>query len=117
MKEAGSSPTKVAPVNFEEIKETYVKGKIARWGDANNFPDMFLKKYRLNGAATGGLRVLKAVHYGGGFLLTKTEVDENGKRTTTPKRLKDYPEINSFYRRNRMPHFWLNIICFLGNFF
>jgi hypothetical protein len=95
--------TKVAIETENEI------GEIAAWGANNDYPQLLLKNLRLNGAGLSGLKVLTKTHYGSGFVLAK-ETFEDDKRIITPQSIKQYPEINDFWKRNQMKRFWRETI-------
>ncbi|CAL2105487.1 conserved hypothetical protein [Tenacibaculum sp. 190524A02b] len=102
-KEVKQSPT---TVKIKEVSGDFGKGKIAPWGSDNKYPQKFLDQVNLNGAASIGLGILKAVHYGSGITFFKNEKDEKGKRKKVIQYIEDYPEINDFWKRNKMPKFW-----------
>lgn len=90
-------------------------GKIAAWGANNDFPQQLLKKIRLNGAALSGLRVSRKAHYGSGFVLAE-ETHKDGKRLIEQKCIHEFPEINTFWKRNQMKRFWKETITDLEYF-
>lgn len=102
-KDVGAKPTSVK-VKSESGK--FKKGEIAPWGEDNQYPQKFLDAIELNGAASIGLGILKAVHYGAGFTFYKNEKDDNGKRKKVVQYLEDFPEIQQFWKKNKMPKFW-----------
>lgn len=85
-------------------------GEIAAWGPNNDYPQKLLKNLRLNGAGLSGLKVLTRTHYGSGFVLAKETFENNGKREVIPQSIKQYPEINAFWKLNQMPRFYKEII-------
>jgi hypothetical protein len=91
------------------VDAKYTNGKIASWGSTNDFPQKLLKKIRQNGAALSGLRVSRKAHYGSGFIFAK-QMNDGGKRVIEQQSLIDYPEINSFWRKNQMNRFWKETI-------
>lgn len=107
----GATPTHVTPkTEHNDLIEKFEKDKVIRWGYENNYPSKFLKQLRCNGAANGGLRVLKSVHYGGGLVFHKTTVDDFGKRQRHLIPLTELPEIKSFFKSNRMNKFLIETI-------
>jgi hypothetical protein len=115
---SGKTSAPVAPttVKVKEESGKFEKGKIAPWGSDNRYPQKFLDQLKLNGAASGGLSLLKAIHYGNGVTFFKNEKDENGKRTKQVQFLEDYEEIFSFWKRNKMPKFFTSTISDLETF-
>ena len=113
---AGTARTSVAAKSSESFTEEYKKGKIARWGKNNNYPSDFLKQLRPNGAAIGGLRVLKSIHYGGGLVFHKPTTDDNNKRERNLIPLNQLPEVKAFFKANKMPQFLIEIISDLETF-
>lgn len=107
-KEVSAQPT---TVKVKEVSGEFGKGKIASWGEDNQYPQKFLDQLNLNGAASVGLGILKAVHYGAGLTFFKNEKDDNGKRKKVIQYLEDYPEIAAFWKRNKMPKFWTSEIA------
>lgn len=102
-------PTKI--VVHTETK----KGRIAAWGSNNKFPQELLESVRKNGASTSGLGAVRDNHYGSGFLLFEEtyENDKNGdtKRKLIQKSIKQYPEIDTFFKENYMKQFHKEIIA------
>ena len=105
-----SSMSYVGSENLSHVKRTKVipkndsseyKGKIAPWGADNQFPSKLLKAVKLNGAASGGLGILKSVHYGKGLTFYSHQ-EKEGKRVVVPEFLEDHPEMNSFYVSNKI---------------
>lgn len=92
-------------------------GKVAKWGDDNQYPQKFIKALKLNGAGGAGLRVLKSTHYGQGFHLYKDEATEDGKRDKRIISLKENAEINAFHKFNKMNRFWVESIADLETFY
>lgn len=90
-------------------------GKIAAWGDNNDFPQKLIKKIRLNGAALSGLRVSRKAHYGSGFVLVE-EKHEDGKRIIEQKCIHEYANINAFWKLNQMKRFFKETITDLEYF-
>ena len=86
-----------------------VEGEIAAWGPNNDYPQQMAKKIKPTGTLRRGLRVNINAHYGSGFILAE-ETHDNGKRTIEQKCLHEYPEINAFFKRNRMQRFFKEII-------
>ncbi len=86
------------------------QGKIAAWGANNDYPQKLLKKIKPSGSLRSGLRVNRKAHYGSGFILFE-EKHENGKRVLEQKCLHEYPEINAFFKRNKMKRFNKEIIA------
>ncbi|CAA0149920.1 conserved hypothetical protein [Tenacibaculum maritimum] len=86
-------------------------GKIAAWGANNDYPQKLLKKVKPAGSLRSGLRVNRKAHYGSGFVLAEVMTDDNGKRVVIAKSLYEYPEINAFFKRNKMKRFHKEIIA------
>jgi len=84
-------------------------GEIAAWGVTNDYPQLFLEKFRKNESAVSGQRVIRKAHYGSGFILTE-ETFEDGKREVVQKSIKQYPDINAFWKRNKMKRFFMETI-------
>lgn len=91
-------------------------GEIASWGANNDFPQKLLESVRKNGAALSGLRVLRKAHYGSGFILAKETFDDDGKRFIQAKSIRQYQEINAFWKKSQMPRFWRETITDLEYF-
>lgn len=85
--------------------------KIAHWGDDNMYPQEFIEALNKNGAGGAALRVMKSTHYGQGFHVYTTEIDEAGKETKKLISLKDNPEIQTFFRNSKMNRFWTEKIA------
>lgn len=98
------------------VPEDKASGIIAKWGDSNQYPQEFIKALNLNGAGGAGLRFLKSTHYGQGFKLYKDNTDD-GKENKKAVALKDYPEINKFFRDCKMKRFWAESIADLEAFY
>lgn len=92
-------------VKVTDNGQEYKKGRIAKWGEDNRFPQKFLDKLKLNGTANGGLELLKTVHYGGGLAFYKNELSEKGERKKVIQYLEDYPEVKQFFKTNKIPRF------------
>ena len=90
--------------------EDNTSGKIAKWGDDNMYPQNFITALNKNGAGGAALRFLKSTHYGQGFHLFKHAVTEAGKQERTIVNLKDYPEIQTFFRNTKMNRYWTESI-------
>ena len=104
-------------IKIKEVSGEFGKGKIASWGDDNRYPQKFLDQLKLNGAASGGLGLLKAVHYGNGLTFYKNESNEkNGKRSRVIQYREDLPVINDFYNRNKLAKFLTETISDLETF-
>ena len=112
-KEKTPKPT---TVKIKEISGEFGKGKIASWGDDNRYPQKFLDELKLNGAALGGLGLLKSVHYGNGLAFYSNKIDRNGKRDKVVKTLESYPEIKEFWKRNKMLQLFISSIADLETF-
>ncbi|MDD7912925.1 hypothetical protein [Polaribacter ponticola] len=84
-------------------------GKIAAWGANNDYPQKITKKIKPTGTLRRGLRVNINAHYGSGFILAE-ETYENAKRIIKQIPLHKHPEINAFFKRNRMKRFFKEII-------
>lgn len=104
-----SSSSKDAEVTKLIIDTVDKVGKVASWGPNNDYPQKLLGNLRLNGAGLSGLKVLAKTHYGSGFVLAK-ETFDNDKRVILPQSIKQYPEINDFWKRNQMKRFWRETI-------
>lgn len=91
-------------------------GKIAKWGDDNQYPQNFKKALNLNGAGGAGLRVLRSTHYGQGFHLYKDEIVDK-KREKSMVSVKDYPEMNTFFRQCKLNRFWTETIADLETYY
>lgn len=110
------------PIASETEPHTTIKveesggGDVAKWGDDNLFPQTLMKSVRLNGSAGSSLRFLKATHYGQGFMLFTEEVSEDGKRDKKLVSLTAYPNIKSFFLKNKMNRMWLETITDLETF-
>ncbi|WP_421811749.1 hypothetical protein [Flagellimonas sp.] len=96
--------------------EDKTSGVIAKWGDDNQYPQKFKKALNLNGAGGAALRVLRSTHYGQGFHLYKDSA-VNGKRDKEIVSIKDYNDINTFFRRCRMNRFWTETIADLETYY
>ncbi|WP_281991394.1 hypothetical protein [Aquimarina aggregata] len=106
-------PTLVVPKGEVEYK----KGVIAPWGEDNLYPQKFIDTIRLNGAASGGLNLLKSAHYGNGLTFYKNEKSETtGKREKVISYREDHPELNLFYKRNKLNKFFIETIGDLETF-
>lgn len=80
------------------------------WGEDNQYPQHIQKALQRNGAASAGLRVLRATHYGQGFqLYRETAVD--GKRDKQHLSPYEFPEIAEFFKTSKLPRFWTEIIA------
>lgn len=107
------SPTKVIATSETEYK----KGVIAPWGADNQYPHKFMDAIRLNGAASGGLSLLKSAHYGSGISYYKNFRAENSKkREKVVEYPEDYPELQAFSKRNRMASFYKDTISDLETY-
>ncbi|WP_431166331.1 hypothetical protein [Tenacibaculum halocynthiae] len=88
---------------------------IAAWGSDNDFPQKLLKEVRKNGAATSGLSLVCDALYGSGFILYKEdfEADKDGesKRKLIQQSLRQYPEINTFFKNSQMKRFFKESIA------
>lgn len=85
-------------------------GEVAAWGPNNDYPNKLLDNLRLNGAGSQGLGVLIKTHYGKGFLLAEETFNEDGKREVKPKSIKQYDDINAFWKKSQMKRFWRETI-------
>ncbi len=95
----------------------YKKGVIAPWGEDNLYPQKFIDSIRLNGAASGGLSLLKSAHYGNGLTFYKNERPEGStKRQKVIEYKEDYPELNLFFKRNKINKFFTETISDLETF-
>jgi hypothetical protein len=98
---------KPTSVKVKDESGNFEKGKISPWGEDNQYPQKFLDQLNLNGAASVGLGIKKAIHYGGGLTLFKNEKDETtGKRKKVVQYLEDYPDLQTFWKRNKLPKFF-----------
>lgn len=113
-KEKATQPT---TVKIKEVEGSFGKGKIASWGEDNRYPQKFLDQLKLNGAASGGLGLLKSVHYGSGLTFYKNETNEkNSKRSKVIQYREDLPLLNDFYNRNKFAKFLTETISDLETF-
>jgi hypothetical protein len=89
-----------------------ITGDVVQWGSNNLYPqDFYNKKFLKNGAAVGGISILKSTHHGNGFQLYKEEVDDtSGEIIVKNQLLKSYPEIKQFVRDNKLNKFWFEKI-------
>jgi hypothetical protein len=87
-------------------------GLVIPWGTNNLYPQEFYnKKFLKNGAAVGGINILKSTHHGNGFQLYKEEVDEvSGEIKIKNQVLSKFPEIKQFVRDNKLSKFWFEKI-------
>lgn len=84
-----------------------VQDEIVAWGSNNLYPqDFYNKKFLRNGAAVGGINLLKSTHYGNGFEIYKKVKDGKGEIVLREQLLADFPEIKKFIRDNRLGRFW-----------
>ena len=113
---AGEKIIQPTTVKIKEVEGDFGKGKIASWGSDNRYPQTFLDQLKLNGAAAGGLSLLKSVHYGSGIAFYKNQSDENGKRVKTLQYKEDYPAINNFCKRNKFKKILIETISDLETF-
>jgi hypothetical protein len=97
---------KIDPTNEEATTE------IVQWGSDNLYPQNFYnKKFLKNGAAVGGISILKSTHHGNGFKLYKEEEDSStGEIIVRNQILSKYPEIKLFVRDNKLDKFWFEKI-------
>lgn len=81
--------------------------KIAYWGDDNLYPQKLYKSLRKNGAGRRGMSFRAKTHYGNGYFTYKLdpEAAANGKESFIPVILDNYPEIQDFFKRNRIERF------------
>jgi hypothetical protein len=81
-----------------------VQDAIVPWGSDNLYPQNFFnKKYLKNGAAVGGLGLLKAAINGNGFHLYKKQKNPTtGQVEIVEELLEDYPEIELFSFENNI---------------
>ncbi|MCC4228381.1 hypothetical protein [Zunongwangia profunda] len=91
-------------------------GKIAKWGDDNEYPKRFLEVVKKNGAAGSSYRFNRAAHYGQGFRLIKPTETKNGKEDRQIVSLNSVPEIREFFRRNKIHRVFTEIITDLETF-
>ena len=91
------------------VKDESNENDIVSWGDSNKYPQEFLEALRKNGAANGALKILKATHFGEGLTLYKDDFQE-GKKNHTLVDIKDFPEINSFFKQNKINRFFFETI-------
>lgn len=96
--------------------EVYKKGKIVPWGANNRFSSDLLKKVKNNAAASAGLGILKASHYGNGLTFYENKSNDKGKREKQVVYLDDAPEIKTFYEQNRISTFYTDTIADLETF-
>jgi hypothetical protein len=89
-----------------------ITGEIVQWGSDNLYPQNFYnKKFLKNGAAVGGISILKSTHHGNGFQLYKEEEDETtGDTIIRNQILSKYPEIKLFVRENKLSKYWFEKI-------
>ncbi len=97
-------------------KEQKLSSDVVPWGDNNRYPQELLEAIEKTGAAGGGMRVLRAAHYGRGFSPFTNEKDEDGKRKINEAYLEDYPEVYAFWQQSKMKRFWLETIADLETF-
>ncbi len=111
----GSSKKTDSKVSTVQLYTEDYTGKIASWGTNNDYPQKLLAKIRKNSAALSGLRVSRKAHYGSGFILY-SENHDSGKRVVEQKCLHQYPDINTFFKRNQMKRFHKETITDLEYF-
>lgn len=92
-------------------------GDVALWGDDNQYPQKFLEALRLNGSGGAGLRLLKATHYGQGFNLYTEEKTTTGQIEKQLINLVEYPEIKTFFQKNKFERFWTESIADAETFY
>lgn len=98
-------------IKIDNTNET-ISTDIIQWGSNNLYPqDFYNKKFLKNGAAVGGISILKSTHHGNGFRVYKEEADPNsGEIIIRNQVLSAYPEIKQFVRDNKLPRFWFEKI-------
>jgi len=102
-----SVPKQVTPKPIKIIIDNSnqeVQDEIVPWGSDNLYPQNFyLKKYLKNGAAVGGLGLLKAAINGNGFHLFKKVRPEGSREIIIEEQLiEDFPEIELFLAENNL---------------
>ena len=115
---------RAAAYSFTDSKERHTEirpeetatGKIAKWGDDNQYPQNFMKTLKKNGAGGSSYRFLKATHYGQGFQLYREDSTDDGKRDRVMVPLSSQQTINDFFRRTKMPRIWTELITDLETF-
>jgi hypothetical protein len=118
----GKSTVAVSGLGSQKVPQTIkvqidhanenITGEVVQWGSNNLYPqDFYNKKFLKNGAAVGGISILKSTHHGNGFQLYKEDVDPNsGEIIIKNQLLKSFPEIKKFVRDNKLPKFWFEKI-------
>lgn len=101
---------KIDPANQE------VTDEIVPWGSDNLYPQNFFnKKYLKNGAAVGGLGLLKAAINGNGFhLYKKTKAEGSTKIEIEEQLISDFPNIEQFLLDNNLDKFFFEKITDQG---
>lgn len=99
-----------------EEKGASASGKIALWGDDNQYPQEFMKVLKKNGAGGSSYRFLKATHYGQGFRLYTEDQTDDGKEDKRVVPLKSQPPIHEFFKANRIHRVFTEIISDLEHF-
>lgn len=99
-----------------EEKGANASGKIALWGDNNQYPKEFMEVLNKNGAGGSSYRFLKATHYGQGFRLYSEDQTDDGKEDKRVVPIKSRPPINDFFKVNKMHRVFTEIISDLEHF-
>ncbi len=101
-----SSPHTHVPVE----NKTGATGKIALWGEDNQYPKKFMEVLKKNGAGGSSYRFNRAAHYGQGFRLWRADESDDGKEDKQIVPLSSQPEIRDFFRRNKMHRVFTELI-------
>ena len=73
-------------------------GKVVRWGDDNDLPQLIIAKAEKSPDLSTGLLFNIQVGYGDGIVACRYQIDDKGKKTMVP--VYDNEEINDFFERN-----------------
>ncbi len=102
----GSERPGLLPVKIDNANQD-LADEIVQWGSNNLYPqDFYNKKFIKNGAAVGGLNILKSTHYGSGFGIYKKVKLESGEVVLQEQLLSEFPDVKLFYRNNKLGRFW-----------
>jgi len=114
---AQEQKVKAMPIKVNNANAN-VQDEIIPWGIDNLYPqNIYNKKFLFNGAAVGGIDVLKSTFYGNGFALYKeTQPDVGGDIVKRRELLSKHSEIQQFIRSNKLHRFWFGKLTDLSLF-
>ncbi len=93
-----------------QLPNQHMGTRWSNWGEDNLFPQNVTEIVSKNPVAMSALNFKIKAHYGKGPMVYKLDYDQNGKEVIRPQKTKDYPELHTFFKDNKIKKYLLESI-------